>query len=67
MTKQRVLSDKQIKTLVTLYVNYKKAEAEFNEAKKILTANLECGKYEMIYPLPNNLYKSNRCSTNFSF
>lgn len=46
MTKQRVLSDNQIKTLVTLYVNYKKAEAEFNEAKKILTANLECGKYE---------------------
>lgn len=46
MTKQRVLTEDEIKTLVTLYVNFKKAENEFNEAKKILTANLECGKYE---------------------
>lgn len=46
MTKERVLTDKQIKTLVTLYVKFKQAESEYNEAKKILTANLECGKYE---------------------
>lgn len=26
-----------------------------------------CGKYYMIYPLQNHLYKSSKCSTNFNF
>lgn len=45
MTKQRTLTDKQIETLIRLSVLYKKAKDDFEEAKKILTSNLECGKY----------------------
>ena len=46
MTKERTLTEAQIKTLIRLNVLYKKAKDEYEEAKKILTANLECGKYD---------------------
>lgn len=46
MTKQRTLTGAQIKNLIKLNVQYKKAKDEYEEAKKILTANLECGKYD---------------------
>lgn len=46
MTKQRTLTEAQIKTLIRLNVQYKKAKSEYDEAKKILTTNLECGKYD---------------------
>lgn len=42
----KVLSEKQIKELITAYTNYKKAENNFKRIKEALTKDLKPGKYE---------------------
>lgn len=44
----KVLSEKQIKELITAYTTYKKAENNFKRIKESLTKDLKPGKYESI-------------------